>query len=243
MKKLKLVIAYEGTSFAGWQRQKNARSVQGVLEAAFRKITGFKTPVTGASRTDSGVHAQGQVAHVLSRSTLSASKLQKALNAILPEEIVVRSIRRVKPTFHARYDAKRKWYRYSIWNRPERPLFDRKFVLHVPMPLDIQRMRQAAGFLKGRQDFKAFHSAGRPVSSTLRTLRLLRIQARAGYLRIDVQADGFLYHMVRRMVGLLLQIGKGKHSPSIVRELLEGSSSVAAPTAPAKGLTLVQVRY
>lgn len=240
---LKLVVSYEGTDFAGWQRQKNARSVQGTLEEAFQKITGSKVHVTGASRTDSGVHAQGQVAHVCLHSALPLATLQKALNALLPQDIVIRSIQQVKPTFHARYHAKKKLYRYSIWNRSERPLFDRAHLLHIPKPLDVKKMRKALPFLKGRHDFKAFHSTGRPVHSTVRTLSTLRIRSKEGNLLIEAEADGFLYHMVRRLVGFLIEIGKGKHPPSITQELLRGRSRVIPPTAPAKGLALIHVRY
>lgn len=243
MRKLKLTLAYEGTDFAGWQRQKNARSVQGTLESALQKITGSKVHVTGASRTDSGVHAQGQVAHLCLNSTLPLATLQKALNALLPQDIVIRSIQRMKPTFHARYHAKRKLYRYSIWNRPQRPLFDRSCVLHVPVLLNVQRMKEAARFLKGRHDFKAFHSTGRPVRSTVRTLSTLRIRSKEGNLLIEAEADGFLYHMVRRLAGFLIEIGKGKHPPSITQELLRGRSRVIPPTAPAKGLCLMGVRF
>ena len=236
-------MAYEGTCYAGWQRQKNARTIQGTLEQAFHKILGEKVHVVAAGRTDSGVHAEGQVAHAQIRSRIVLSSLLKALNAVLPEDVLIRSVRRASTGFHARYSAKEKLYRYTIHNDPLRPLFDRERVLHVSARLDVSKMRQAARLLKGRHDFRAFHSSGRPVAQTIRNLRRLAITKKNHRIRIDAQADGFLYHMVRRMTGLMLEIGKGKYPPEIVGEMLKGKSRVAAPTAPAQGLSLIQVRY
>ena len=185
----------------------------------------------GAGRTDSGVHACGQIAHatIAGARTCSCPQLHRALNAVLPEEIVFRSIRWAPRTFHARYCAVSKWYRYTLWNHPVRPLFERARVLHVPAPLDLAAMRRAARGLIGRRDFRAFHSSGRPVGSTVRHLRRLTISKQGPRLHIDAEADGFLYHMVRRIVGLLLEVGKGKEPPRI------------PPTAPAKGLCLMKV--
>ncbi len=240
---LKLTIAYDGTDFFGWQRQKNTRTVQAILEQAFQKIVGRRIHLVGASRTDSGVHALGQVAHIKIQSKLSLPVLQRALNALLPEDVVIQSVRRVSPRFHARYSAQRKWYRYTIWNQPQRPLFDRDEALHVPVTLNLTAMRHAARLLQGRHDFKAFHSVGRPVSSTVRTLHLLDVAEKKGMILIDARADGFLYHMVRRIVGLLVEIGKGRYSPVVVKEIFEGKKTVIPPTAPAKGLCLMQVFY
>ncbi len=225
------MVAYDGTRFAGWQRQKGHRSVQEVLEAALRKILQEKVRVTGAGRTDAGVHAAGQVAHTAIRSRMPVPTLHRALNAVLPEEILVRSIRPAPRAFHARFSARSKHYRYSIWNNPLRPLFDRDFLVHVREPLNLARMRRFARRLQGKRDFAPFHSTGRPVRSTIRHLKRLTLTKAGSLLQIDAVADGFLYHMVRRIVGLLLEVGKGKPAPEI------------PPTAPAKGLTLVEVRY
>ena len=240
---LKLTLAYEGTRFAGWQRQKNARTVQATLERTLQQITGSPVRVVAAGRTDSGVHAQGQVAHAVIRSTLAASTLLRALNALLPEDLLVRSIRSVPKGFHAQYSAKSKWYRYTLWNRPERPLLNRNLVHHIPFPLNLEVMQQAAQVLKGRHDFRAFHSSGRAVSSTVRTLGSLSLKTKGGTLWIDAQADGFLYHMVRRIAGFLIEVGKGRYPPSVAGQLLKGRNRVVAPTAPAKGLCLMKVRY
>lgn len=228
---LKLVIAYDGTRFAGWQRQKGHRSVQQTLEETLRQILQEKVPVTGAGRTDAGVHAEGQAAHISVRSRMPAPVLHRALNALLPEDLLVRSIRPAPRGFHARYSAKTKHYRYSIWNSPLRPLFDRDFLAHVREPLNPVKMRRLAGELQGRRDFRAFHSTGRPVRSTVRHLKRLTVTRKGPLLRIDAVAAGFLYHMVRRIAGLLIEAGKGKPLPAI------------APTAPAKGLCLLAVRY
>ena len=228
---LRLTIAYEGTGFAGWQRQKNARTVQAVLEQAFRQILQEKTGIVGAGRTDAGVHAQGQVAHAAIRSRMPLSKLHRALNAVLPEDVLVRSLRPAPQGFHARYRAKSKWYRYTIWNDPIRPLIERRRALHVPARLDLGAMRRGARRLLGRRDFRAFHSSGRSVASTVRTLKRLSVWKEGKFLFIDAEADGFLYHMVRRIAGLLLEAGKGKPPPPI------------PPSAPARGLCLMQVHY
>ncbi|MBI3615211.1 MAG: tRNA pseudouridine(38-40) synthase TruA [Candidatus Omnitrophica bacterium] len=227
---LKLILAYEGTRFAGWQRQKAKRTVQATLEYVFQKILNERVGVVGAGRTDSGVHAQGQVAHVKIDSPLPAKIIHRALNALLPEDIVVHSVRLAADGFHARYGAISKWYRYTIWNQPDRPLFDRATVLHIRQPLDLRAMQRAARALRGRRDFKAFHSSGRPVASTRRTLHSLTVRSNRGVIWIDAKADGFLYHMVRRITGLLIETGKGK-------------TSLIPPTAPAKGLCLMKVRY
>jgi len=227
---LKITLAYEGTRFVGWQKQKSGRSVQGVLEAALQQLTGKPVPVTGAGRTDSGVHAVGQVAHANVRTRLASKEIQKALNAILPEEVLIRSVQIAPARFHARYSAKSKLYRYQIWNDPLRPLFGREQLHHVRDRLDFPAMRRAARALAGRRDFKAFHSSGRPVRSTVRTLQKISLTKEGPRVTLEVRGDGFLYHMVRRIAGLLIEIGKGKR-PAI------------PPTAPAKGLCLLSVRY
>ncbi len=233
---LRLSIAYDGTRFSGWQMQNGARTVQSALEQAFRQILQERVRVIGAGRTDSGVHAEQQVAHAAIRSPISLSRLRRALNAVLPEDLVVRSVQRAPPGFHARYSAVAKWYRYSIWNDPTRPVFDRERLLHIPAPLDLNAMRQAALRLRGRHDFRSFHSAGRPVASTVRTLRRLSILRRGKRIEIHAEADGFLYHMVRRIAGFLLEVGRGSARPA-------DAFCTTAPTAPARGLCLMRVRY
>ncbi|MBI3318172.1 MAG: tRNA pseudouridine(38-40) synthase TruA [Candidatus Omnitrophica bacterium] len=229
----KFTVAYDGSRYAGWQRQKNTKTIQSVLEETLQRITGRRAHAVGASRTDSGVHAEGQTAHVQLQTRLSPSTLQRAMNALLPEDILIRKVELAPRSFHARYQAKRKWYRYLIWNEKTRPLFERNRVLHLPGPLDLQAMRRTARKLTGRRDFRPFCSAsdGRNhPGSALRTIRKLSVRREADLVLIDAEADGFLYHMVRRIVGLLIQVGQGKRA-------------LIPPTAPARGLCLMRVSY
>ena len=227
---LKFTLAYDGTHFVGWQRQKSGRTVQAVLEAALKQLTGKPVPVTGAGRTDSGVHALGQAAHAKVATRLSLSEIRKALNAILPEDVLIRSVMIAPTRFHARYSAKSKWYRYQIWNNPVRPLFGRERMYYLSDRLDLAAMRRAARKISGKRDFKKFQSSGGSVRSTVRRVRLT-LKKEGPLITLDARGDGFLYHMVRRIAGHLLEIGKGKPAPAI------------APTAPARGLSLVEVRY
>ena len=227
---LKLLLAYDGTEFAGWQIQKNGRTVQETLEQALRQLTGKRVPITGAGRTDSGVHAKGQVAHAAVTSRLSLSEIQKALNAILPHDVVVRSVEIAPARFHARYSAKSKWYRYQIWNDPVRPLSGRERMFHLSERLDLPAMRRAARPLIGRRDFQRFASAGGSVRTTVRTLSL-KITKKGPLVTLDFRANGFLYHMARRITGFLIEIGKGKPPPAI------------PPSTAARGLCLMEVYY
>ena len=236
-------LAYDGTRFEGWQRQSRSRTVQGELEAALQKITGRKVKIIGAGRTDSGVHAESQVAHAAVRTRLSPAVLQRALNAVLPPDILIRSIRTAPSAFHARYDARSKHYRYTIWNHPLRPLFERDRAHHVPDRLNLRAMRRAARALPGKRDFAAFGSPSRPRQSTVRNLHRLSLRRQGPKILIDAEGNGFLYHMVRRIAGLLIQVGKGRWPPEAAGALLRGESERVAPTAPARGLCLVKVRY
>ena len=240
---LKLTLAYDGSRFSGWQRQPNSRSIQQLLEEALHQLFRKKITVVGAGRTDSGVHAEGQTAHAAVPNGLSTRTIHRALNAILPEDLAVLSVRRAEKDFHAIGSAKWKHYRYTIWNRPVRPVLERQRLLHVPLTLDLAAMRRAARALQGRHDFRNFHSSGREVPSTIRTLKRLSLKEKNGRIEIDAVADGFLYHMVRRMVGTLINVGSGKHPPEIAQQLLRKRGTVIAPTAPAKGLCLIRVYY
>ena len=242
-RRLKLIICYDGTDFVGWQRQKNGRTVQETLQQAFHQLLGQRVQIIGAGRTDSGVHAVGQGAHVDIRSRMPIRTIHRALNALLPADIVVRSVKGVPAGFHARYSVRSKWYRYSIWNHPIRPLLERHGVLHIPMPLRVSAMQRASRLLQGRHDFRALRSTGGSASTTVRTLRTLRVQREGALLWIDAKADGFLYHMVRRIVGLLMEVGRGKVAPKEIPLLLKGKSHCVPPTAPAKGLCLMEVKY
>ena len=241
---VRMVVAYEGTRYAGWQRQKNAMTVQAALEDALRTITGRHVAVAGAGRTDTGVHAWGQVAHADVPGRLDPATLQRALNACLPDDILVRDITRIRGRFHARFDARRKRYRYRIVTGPLRPLFDRSLVQYVPGSLQVTAMRRAARHWVGPHDFGRFHSTGRAVAITRRTVTALTIRRHGLEITIEVTADGFLYHMVRRMVGVLLKVGKGRWAPEIAARFIRpGQPAPDAPTAPARGLMLMEVAY
>lgn len=239
-----LIIEYDGTNYAGWQIQKGQRTIQEILEQTIYRITGERVHVQGASRTDSGVHAMGQVANFKTRSKIPATKLRLALNALLPPDIAVRRVREVPAEFNAQFDACWKTYRYTILNDRVRSALTRAFCHHVPCPLDIRAMRRAARYLVGRHDFQAFRAEGWRPKDTMRTIKRLTITKDGRYIHITVVGDGFLYNMVRTIVGTLIQIGRGKRTPEdMKRILLSRDRKQAGPTAPAKGLCLMRVQY
>jgi tRNA pseudouridine38-40 synthase len=251
------VIQYDGTAFAGFQRQPGVTTVQGVLEAALARVTQQQVGVMGAGRTDAGVHAIGQVAHFESASALALPVFQRAINACLPAGIVVRDLEEAPPGFHARFSARSREYRYVVDNAavPSPLLRDR--VHHVGRPLSVAAMAEGAKLLEGMHDFAAFgspmmHSAhGRTADpaeevrgSTSRTMFMARCWRRGHLILFCFIADAFLRHMVRMIVGTLLRVGAGSLIPDAVRRLLQGDSSLqAGPAAPAYGLYLVHVRY
>lgn len=247
MRLLRLDIEYDGGAFSGWQRQKTSpRTVQQILEEALWRILQEKIVVTGASRTDAGVHARGQVAHFSTASTIPPGRLRWSVNALLPPEILVRRVRVAPRSFHARFGATRKRYRYRVWNAPDRPLWDRAHAWHERRPLDLARMREAARALAGRRDFKAFTTADRKRKSRnfVRTLHLLRLSRSGVEIRVDLAADGFLYNMARVIVGTLVEVGLGKRPPQSVPEALKRRDRrLAGRTAPAHGLCLMRVEY
>lgn len=241
---VRLTIEYDGTAFAGWQRQKNKPTIQEELEKAVHALTGEWCHVQGASRTDAGVHAVGQVANVRMKLKIPPARLVHALNAHLPKEISVLDAQIVDDDFHAQFDAITKEYRYTILERPARPALFRNMVYHIRRPLDVARMRAAAKHLVGVHDFRAFCSASKTRENTVRHLHALTIERDANCVYIVVRANGFLYNMVRAIVGTLLMVGQGKMEPGEVRSILESQDRrKAGPTAPARGLTLVSVSY
>ena len=245
MRVVKAVVAYDGTSFRGWQVQANGVTVQAVLEKALHKIHGRPIKVTAASRTDSGVHAEGQVVSFSSDSRLTDAKLQTALNFNLPATVVVASLASLgSKAFHARFDAKGKLYRYRVYTGRSKPLFDRDRVLWLPHRLDVAAMRRAARLLTGRHDFTAFSTPDGRRGSKVRNLRSIVLRKAGPYLDIEVRADGFLYNMVRVIVGTLLHVGFGKLKPADVRRIFASKDRRrAGPTADPKGLSLIKVYY
>ena len=247
-RKFKLVIAFDGTAYAGWQVQKIGTGVQEKVEAALAQLYPCRPRLHSSSRTDTGVHALGMVAHFSvprAEDRLPPRKLVLALNAWLPADIRVLEARRARPDFHARFDATGKQYRYFVWNHPAMNPLLRHTAWHVPRKLDLAAMREAARRLCGRHDFRAFTAnPGYARASTVRTLRRCAIHRRGPLLTFVLEGDGFLYKMCRGLVGTLVQVGLGKFTPAAVGELLAGRDRAqAGMTAPAHGLVLWKVFY
>ena len=247
MRTLKLTIAYDGTAYGGWQRQENADTIQGHIEAGLADIEGRCVTVYGAGRTDAGVHAFGQVASFTLEHLIDTPALLRALNAKLPLAIRVLSVEEVDPGFHAQYAAKKKHYRYRIDRAMVANPIERRYAWHVRELLDISKMAVAARMLVGRHDFSAFQTGNKKVkiSSTFRTIFELGIQEESNQiLAVDVEGSGFLRYMVRAIVGTLVEIGTGRLEAEEISAILDSSSRHrAGPTAPAHGLFLMSVDY
>jgi tRNA pseudouridine38-40 synthase len=243
-RRLKLLLAYSGTRYHGWQVQPHAVTVQGTLEACLARITDAPVRLHAAGRTDAGVHALRQVAHFDTTSAIALPALVRGLNSLLPEDIVVRQATEVSSDFHARYSARQKTYAYVVHNHPLRSVFRAPYVWHIPQPLDVAAMRAAAQALLGRHDFSAFRAAACTAHSPVRCLSRLAIQRRAARILVVCSADGFLQHMVRNIVGTLVEIGRGKLPASAMATILQTRQRQhAGPTAPPRGLFLVRVIY
>lgn len=239
-----LVLEYDGTDFAGFQVQPSGRTVQGVLQEALERLTGQPVKVIGAGRTDAGVHARGQVANFRTESGIPADRFAPALNGCLPPDLRVLESREGPPDFHARYRAKSKTYEYLIYRRKEGAVLQRDRALVLTSEQDLKAMRAAAEYLAGSHSFKSFCASHSGVKRFVRTIQSLDIEEEGDWMRLTVTADGFLYHMVRNIVGTLLLVGGGKLKPADVREIiLAEDRSRAGPTAPAQGLYLVRIEY
>lgn len=246
MRHLKITLAYEGTAYAGWQVQpeKHGPTVQGTVEAALSRLTGEKIRVAAAGRTDAGVHARGQVISFGTNSAIPVERWPWALNSVLPDDIVALEAAEVGPDFHARFSAKSKTYLYCIDNGLFPDVFWRRFAWHVRQPLDLFSMEKGAAYLKGRHDFRAFAAAGRPVKSFVREIKDIGWTRRDNLLYLHITADGFLYHMVRIIVGTLVEIGLRKRQPEDMAAILASRRrELAGPTAPPQGLCLERVEY
>lgn len=243
-RRFRLVLEFDGTGYAGWQRQDNAPTVQQAVEEAILRLTGAFSPVIGSSRTDAGVHALGLTCHFDSETRVPAEKLAFALNALLPRDIRVRESALAAPGFHARYSARGKVYRYAIANGRHAPAIGRQYCWHVPVPLCEERMREAARLCLGAHDFAAFAASGSAVRDTRRRIFRCRVEREGDRLFLTVLGDGFLYNMVRILAGTLAEIGMGKRSPSAIAEAFRTGDRLAlGVTAPARGLTLLCALY
>lgn len=241
---IKLILEYDGTDFAGWQRQRHRPSIQATVEAAIAAVTGEQCAVIGAGRTDAGVHALGQVANFQTTARIAAARFPAALNAHLPPAIRVLHATDVEATFHARYAAKGRTYRYVVLNRPGASAVFRLLAYHVSAPLDLNAIARALPALRGRHSFAAFRTMGSNERSSECTVRTAEVRREGALVIFTFEADRFLWHMVRRLVGTLLLVGRGSLPPEAVGKMLAGTKAYrAGPTAPAHGLFLVGITY
>jgi len=247
MPTFRLTVAYDGTGFVGWQRQPSGTSIQGLLEDALGALDGREVVVTGAGRTDAGVHAIGQVAGVSLERVIDGPTLARAVNARLPEAVRVTEASEAPPGFHARFNARSKTYRYRIWNGEVLSPFERAYAWHVAAPpLDVEAMAGAALVFEGRHDFAAFQAAGSETRTTERTVSSSRVSRApdAPLIICEISGNGFLRHMVRNIAGTLAEVGRGHHPVAWVEEVLASRARArAGPTAPPEGLFLVRVDY
>ena len=255
MRNIKLTIEYEGTNYCGWQVQKShqvtksprhqKKSIQEIIENTLSKILQERIRLIASGRTDAGVHALAQVANFKTCSNIALDKLQRALNGNLPQDIAISDIEEVNLDFHSRFHAKSKIYRYTILNRGWSSPLLRNTVYFYPYPLDVKLMRQEARCLLGRHDFKSFCASGSSTKDTVRIIKKIAIRnIRYALLAIDIEADGFLYNMVRNIVGTLIEIGRGRFSKGGLKKiLLAKNRKFAGPAVPACGLCLLKVGY
>jgi tRNA pseudouridine38-40 synthase len=245
MRNLKMIVEYDGTGYHGWQRQRGRTTIQQVLEESISIITQEDIRVIGSGRTDAGVHAMNQVASFMTGSKIGERNLLAGINSLLPRDIVVKELMEVEMGFHARYHAKSKVYLYQIVNEMVRSALYRQYAWFVRKPLNIDRMKEGAVLFKGMHDFSSFCAAKCGLANHVRTIRQLEIgRDRRGILRISVEADGFLKYMVRNMVGMLVDVGRGKRQPNEITAVIEARDRRrAGVTAPAHGLFLKEVRY
>ncbi len=245
MRNIKLLIEYDGTNYLGWQVQPKGPTVQGILEEKIELLTGQSVQLFGSGRTDSGVHALGQVAHFKTQSQMEVARIHRALNSLLPRDIVVQKVEEVDEDFHARKYSKSKIYEYRILNRNLRSAFHRGYVWHIPQKLNLAEMKMATRSLVGEHDFSAFRTVGSPTRTTVRkVIRAEWKRGQNGLIRFEIEANGFLKQMVRSIIGTLVEVGKGKMKAGDIRKILNSKDrKEAGPTAPAQGLFLKEVKY
>ena len=244
VRNIKLIIEYDGTNYAGWQRQNNVITIQEKLERAIEELTGEEIKITGSSRTDTGVHAKGYTGNFYTNSKISVEKLTGAINIRLPLDIVILHSCEVPLEFHSRYNSIGKRYSYSILNRQESVAVGRNYVYHHKWKLDIEAMREATQYFLGTHDFSAFKNLGSSVKTSVRTITELDIIKNEDLIKIYIAADGFLYNMVRIIVGTLVRVGEGKIRPNEIKTIIESKErSKAGKSVPPGGLCLEEVFY
>lgn len=244
MRRIKLIVAYDGTEYSGWQIQPEAPTIEMYLDKAIHELTGENVHVTGASRTDAGVHAYGNVAVFDTESTIPGDRFTFALNRFLPDSIVIQDSWEVAGDFHPRHCNTRKTYEYRILNTAVPLPQKRNFTWHVTGSIDIDKMREAAAYIVGEHDFKSFCCVRTQAESTVRTIYSLEVLQEGSEIIIRIKGNGFLYNMVRIITGTLIQVGKGRFKPEYVKQMLEAKDrTVAGQTAPPQGLTLVGIEY
>ncbi|MEE8391095.1 MAG: tRNA pseudouridine(38-40) synthase TruA [Anaerolineae bacterium] len=242
--RVRAVVVYDGTDYGGFQRQTNTPTVQAALEAALAQVTQETITVLAAGRTDAGVHAAGQVIAFNTGWRHGVDALQRALNAVLPADIAVRDVEEAAPDFHPRYDARSRHYRYTLYNAPVRWPLTRRYSLYVAASLDVEAMQQAARSLMGAHDFAAFGRPHKPSGVTVRRMLMAEWGGKTPCLTFDIEANAFLYRMVRSIVGTLLQVGRDEMSVEEFAAVLASCDrGQAGPTAPPHGLCLMQVKY
>jgi tRNA pseudouridine38-40 synthase len=241
---IKLTIEYDGTNYHGWQIQPNGESIQSVLERAISTFLGVPTRIIGSGRTDAGVHGLGQVANFFCDREPDRHRLQRALNALTPDDVTIKAVAIVPDVFDARRDGRSRVYEYRILNRPSPSPFYLKYAWHVHDPLDLEAMRQAIGCLEGEHDFSSFRAAGCDAGQPVRKVYRASLEHRGELLVFTIEATGFLRHMVRNIIGTLVEVGRSLRPAESFAELLDvRDRTQAGPTAPAHGLFLMEVKY
>lgn len=244
MKNIKLIVEYDGTNYCGWQRQKNGNTIQQTIENAIVEVTGEEAKLIGSSRTDAGVHAKMYVCNFSTSSTIPPEKIGIVINHKLPEDIVILKSEEVDSKFHSRYCSKGKMYSYTILNRNERAAIGRNYAYQYGRNIDIEAMKKAAVYFLGKHDFSAFKSTGSSVKDNVRTITEVQVEKDGDYIKIYVSGDGFLYNMVRIMVGTLLEVGEKKINPEYIKEIIGAKDrNRAGKVVPAKGLCLEKVFF
>lgn len=244
MRNIKLTLEYDGTNYLGWQKQKIGTTIQGTLEKAINGLTNEEVEITGSSRTDAGVHAKGFVANFKTNSRIPADKFREAINHKLPDDIVILKSEEVEEEFHARYNARGKTYSYSILNRDVPSPINRNYLYHLKRKLDVEAMKEACKYFIGTYDFAAFKTSGSSVKTTVRTITELYIEEKDNIIKIYVTGDGFLYNMVRIIVGTLIMVGSNKINSNEIKDIIDSKErEKAGICVPATGLVLEKIYY